>query len=123
VRSGGRNKITKANRRNDRARRRRDAKRALGQAAATLKTVYDREKGTGSLPQNLQARVEKEDASETHLYKLDYPSPCKIKECRSRATTLARGFDSMGRSMGQIELCDPHAKGLKLKRHVDDRRV
>lgn len=127
MRKSSRNNITKANRRGDRARRRKDAKRALAEARSTLKTVYDRDRNRGHLPPNLLATMaaqnEKEIAFEVHLLNLGYYSECKITGCKRGASVLARGVDQGGRPIKQIELCAEHAEGMKSRRRVRDLRT
>ena len=56
-----------------------------------------------------------------------YATRCHAKNCRERATTIARKLDAVGGFIRQIELCDRHAevvaerergRGLKV---VDER--
>ena len=41
---------------------------------------------------------------------------CTVRDCRARATMLARCTDSQGRSLRQRELCKRHADWLKANR-------
>jgi len=61
------------------------------------------------------------------LARCEYVSHCHAKNCRQRATTIARKIDKVGRFIRQIELCDRHTevvaererrRGLKV---VDER--
>jgi len=62
------------------------------------------------------------------LHRCEYVTRCHAKNCRQRATTIARMIDKVGRFIRQIELCDRHAevvaerergRGLNV---VDERR-
>jgi hypothetical protein len=39
-----------------------------------------------------------------------YRSPCRVKNCKARATIITRGLDAIGRPTVQRELCAPHAE-------------
>jgi hypothetical protein len=56
---GGRGKITKANRRLERYRQRKEGKKALSWMGKRWKTVYDRDKQIGSIPPALKEPDEK----------------------------------------------------------------
>jgi hypothetical protein len=56
---GRRGKITKANRRLEKYRQRKEGKKALSWMGKRWETVYDRDKKTGSIPPALRERDEK----------------------------------------------------------------
>jgi len=39
-----------------------------------------------------------------------YSAQCRVKNCKARATTLARSVDNGGRPLKQYELCTPHVE-------------
>jgi hypothetical protein len=44
------------------------------------------------------------------LWPSGYQARCKVRNCKVKATTLARGVDSGGRPTVQHELCAVHAE-------------
>jgi hypothetical protein len=44
------------------------------------------------------------------LWPCRYDTRCNVKNCKAKATTLARSVDSGGRPMRQYELCTAHAE-------------
>jgi hypothetical protein len=38
-----------------------------------------------------------------------YHIACRAKDCRRKATVIARSYDTGGRPLRQYELCQPHA--------------
>jgi len=47
-------------------------------------------------------------AATVQLHRCQYATRCQAKNCRERATTIARKLDAVGRFV-QSELCDHHA--------------
>jgi hypothetical protein len=41
-----------------------------------------------------------------------YKAQCRVKNCKARATIIARTADSIGRPITQYELCAPHAEQI-----------
>ncbi len=50
-----------------------------------------------------------ENVKAIELLPCEYRAPCRMKNCKAKATTVARGVDSIGRPTGQYELCGLHA--------------
>jgi hypothetical protein len=50
------------------------------------------------------------DVKAIELWPCRYDAPCKVNNCRARATTIARSVDSGGRPRHQHELCQVHAE-------------
>jgi hypothetical protein len=50
------------------------------------------------------------EVEEIELWPCGYEARCRVRNCRARATTIARSVDSIGRPMTQYELCMPHAE-------------
>lgn len=48
---------------------------------------------------------------------------CNVKNCRAKATIIARGNDSGGRSMKQYELCQPHADQVAKRELAKGRQI
>jgi len=63
------------------------------------------------------------------LHRCESVTRCHAKNCRQRATTIARKLDAVGRFIRQIELCDRHAEVVSTRergrglRVVDERRA
>lgn len=51
-----------------------------------------------------------DEAKTIELWPCGYQAPCKVRNCRARATVIARGVDGGGRPTGQYELCAAHAE-------------
>jgi len=54
------------------------------------------------------------------LGRCEYVAPCRKKNCRQRATTIARKIDKVGRFIRQIELCDRHAEIVAEREAAED---
>jgi hypothetical protein len=44
------------------------------------------------------------------LWPCGYDAGCNVRNCKAKATTLARSVDAGGRPMKQYELCGVHAE-------------
>jgi len=44
------------------------------------------------------------------LWPCGYDALCTVKNCKAKATTIARSMDSGGRPIRQHELCEAHAQ-------------
>ena len=51
-----------------------------------------------------------DQTKEIELWPCGYQAQCRVKNCKAKATTIARGADSIGRPTGQYELCAVHAE-------------
>jgi len=57
-----------------------------------------------------------------------YNAQCRVKNCKTKATVIARSIDTGGRPDRQYELCAPHAEQVAERerakgREIVDRRV
>jgi len=50
-----------------------------------------------------------EETKTIELWPCGYDARCNVRNCKAKATTLARSVDSGGRPMKQYELCTVHA--------------
>src|SRR5215470_1237961 len=50
------------------------------------------------------------DVKAIELWPCGYQAPCKVRNCKARATTIARAVDAGGRPIRQYELCASHAE-------------
>ena len=46
------------------------------------------------------------------LWPCGYQAPCRVKNCKARATVIARASNSIGSLITQYELCAPHAEQI-----------
>jgi hypothetical protein len=51
-----------------------------------------------------------DDIKAVELWPCGYQAPCKVRNCRAKATTIARSVDAGGRPLRQHELCATHAE-------------
>jgi hypothetical protein len=51
-----------------------------------------------------------DDTKTIELWPCGYDARCKVRNCRARATTIARSVDVGGRPLRQYELCAAHAE-------------
>jgi hypothetical protein len=56
-----------------------------------------------------------DETKEIELWPCGYDARCQVKNCKAKATMVARSMDSGGRAIRQNELCTVHAE------HVADR--
>jgi hypothetical protein len=52
-----------------------------------------------------------------------YRSPCRVKNCKARATIMTRGLDAIGRATVQPELCTPHAEQVVERERRKSREI
>jgi hypothetical protein len=52
-----------------------------------------------------------------------YHAQCRAKNCKARATTIARSVDGGGRPMRQYELCSAHADQIAEREQGKGREV
>ena len=53
-----------------------------------------------------------DEIKESELWPCGYNAQCRVKNCKARATVIARAADSIDRPITQYELCAPHAKQI-----------
>ena len=63
------------------------------------------------------------DAKIIDLWPCGYQAPCKVRNCRAPATTLARLVDSGGRPIRQYELCQVHAEQVAERERDKGRQI
>jgi ribonuclease HI len=128
-----RSQITRANRRLENYRQWKEGRQALSWMGRRWTTVYDREKGIGSIPSILRQRHTPQpdfdpEPTEVRIHPCRKVSNCKARGCSTRATLIAEKLDGAGRHLSQIELCLRHcdiviererARGLE----ISDRRA
>jgi hypothetical protein len=51
-----------------------------------------------------------DDTKTIELWPCGYDARCNVRNCKAKATTLARSVDTGGRPMKQYELCAVHAE-------------
>jgi hypothetical protein len=52
-----------------------------------------------------------------------YQAPCKVRNCRAKATIIARSVDSGGRPIRQYELCTAHANAIAERERQRGREI
>ncbi len=57
------------------------------------------------------------------LWPCGYDAPCKVRNCRVKATTIARNVDSGGRPIRQYELCAAHAEQISERERGRGREI
>jgi hypothetical protein len=57
------------------------------------------------------------------LWSCRYDAPCKVKNCRARATTIARSVDAGGRPERQYELCAIHTEQVVERERAKGREI
>lgn len=50
-----------------------------------------------------------DDSKTIELWPCGYDARCNVRNCKAKATTLARSTDSGGKPIKQYELCQVHA--------------
>jgi len=50
-----------------------------------------------------------DDSKSIELWPCGYQAPCKVRNCKAKATIIARSVDAGGRPLRQYELCAKHA--------------
>ena len=64
-----------------------------------------------------------DDTKTIELWPCRYDARCKVKNCRAKATTLARGVDPHGRPTVQHELCAVHAEQVTEREKLKGREI
>jgi hypothetical protein len=57
------------------------------------------------------------------LWPCRYDARCTVKNCKAKATTLARSVDTGGRPMKQYELCSIHADQVAQREKLKGREI
>jgi hypothetical protein len=57
------------------------------------------------------------------LWHCGYDARCKVRNCKAKATTLARSVDNHGRPLKQYELCVVHTEQVAKRERGKDRQV
>jgi hypothetical protein len=63
------------------------------------------------------------ETKEIELGPCHYDSSCRVKNCRAKATIIARGLDAIGRPTGQYELCALHAEQVEKRERAKGRKI
>jgi len=63
------------------------------------------------------------DVKAIELWPCGYDALCKVRNCKARATTIARSVDAGGRPIKQYELCAPHAESVAERERGRGREV
>jgi hypothetical protein len=64
-----------------------------------------------------------DDTKTIELWPCQYQAPCKVRNCRARATTIARSVDGGGRPIRQYELCGGHADQIAERERGKGREI
>ncbi len=64
-----------------------------------------------------------DDTKIIELWPCGYDAPCKVRNCKLKATTIARSVDGGGRPMRQYELCATHAEQITERERAKGREV
>jgi hypothetical protein len=64
-----------------------------------------------------------DDTKTIELWPCRYDARCKVRNCKSKATTLARSTDSGGRPIRQYELCSIHADQVAQREKLKGREI
>ena len=64
-----------------------------------------------------------DNVKEIELWPCRYDAPCRVKHCRSKATTIARSIDAGGRPERQYELCAIHAEQVLERERAKGREI
>jgi hypothetical protein len=63
------------------------------------------------------------DVKAIELWPCRYDAPCKVKNCKAKATTIARSVDAGGRPRLQHELCASHAESVAERERGKGREI
>ena len=63
------------------------------------------------------------NAKTLELWPCQYYAPCKVRDCKAKATTIARSIDASGRPLRQRELCQTHAEQISAQEHAKGREI
>ena len=64
-----------------------------------------------------------DDTKTIELWPCGYLAPCKVRDCKLRATTIARSVDSGGRPIRQYALCSVHADQIAQREKLRGREI
>ena len=64
-----------------------------------------------------------DDVKTIELWACSYDAPCKVQNCGTMATMIARSMDSDGRHIHQYELCQPHAEQVAEREKLRGRGI
>jgi hypothetical protein len=64
-----------------------------------------------------------EEVKEIEFWPCGYQAQCKVRNCRAKATTIARSVDLIGRPIDQYELCAAHAEQVAERERRKGREV
>jgi hypothetical protein len=63
------------------------------------------------------------EVKEIELWPCGYNASCRVKNCRAKATTIARAVDAAGRPITQYELCAPHTEQIAARERAKGREI
>jgi hypothetical protein len=63
------------------------------------------------------------EVREIELWPCGYEVTCRVRNCRARATTIARSIDTGGRPIHQYEMCATHAEHIAEREQAIGRRI
>ena len=64
-----------------------------------------------------------DDTKTIELWPCGYDARCNVKNCKAKATTLARSVDAGGRPLRQYELCTIHAERISERERGRGREI
>jgi hypothetical protein len=64
-----------------------------------------------------------DDTKTIELWPCGYDARCNVRNCKAKATTLARSVDAGGRPMNQYELCSVHAQQVAERERGKGREI
>ena len=64
-----------------------------------------------------------DDVKAIELWPCRYDAPWKVRNCRAKATTIARSVDAGGRPRHQHELCRVHAEQITERERGKGREI
>jgi hypothetical protein len=64
-----------------------------------------------------------EAVKEIELWPCSYQAQCRVRNCRAKATTVARAVDSIGCPITQYELCAVHAEQVAERERAQGREI
>ena len=60
---------------------------------------------------------------EIELWPCGYQTPCKVRNCRNKATVIARSIAAGGQPRNQHELCAVHAEQIAERERAKGREI
>jgi len=64
-----------------------------------------------------------DDTNTIELWPCRYDARCNVRQCKAKATTLARSMDTGGRHLKQYELCLVHADQVAQREKLRGREI